>query len=507
MTVPVPRVARVLSLGVTGILCVTLGWLVLASRMPDTYSAMEMGHVDEGRGGSLGPTAGHGVAHRVGHGAGAGGVPAVSVVDLHGDRSRTPDVSFDLVAARGRTVLADGRAFEGYTINGSTPGPVLQVVEGQLVEVRFRNRDIAAGATLHWHGLDVPNAEDGVAGVTQDAVPAGGEHVYRFTADQVGTYWYHSHQVSHEQVIGGLLGALIVRPGAGTPVAAAAPGADVLALIHAYAGRRTINGDARGLTQVVEPGSVARVRLVNTDNGPTTAWASGAAYRVVAVDGQDVTGPTEVSGRSVVVTAGGRVDLELTVPDGGVRVELPGISIGLGPAGSDPPRTPAPREELDLLGYGKPSDVGFDPRVPDRTFDYDIGRRFGFLDGRPGLWWTINGGLLPDVPMFMVSEGDVVVMRIRNDSGDVHPMHLHGHHATVLARDGVAATGSPWRVDSLNVRDGEEWTVAFVADNPGIWMDHCHNLPHAREGLMTHLMYEGVTTPFLMGRGSGNEPE
>lgn len=109
--------------------------------------------------------------------------------------------------------------------------------------------------------------------------------------------------------------------------------------------------------------------------------------------------------------------------------------------------------------------------------------------------------------MFMVSEGDVVVMRIRNDSGDVHPMHLHGHHATVLARDGVAATGSPWRVDSLNVRDGEEWTVAFVADNPGIWMDHCHNLPHAREGLMTHLMYEGVTTPFLMGRGSGNEPE
>ena len=86
-------------------------------------------------------------------------------------------------------------------------------------------------------------------------------------------------------------------------------------------------------------------------------------------------------------------------------------------------------------------------------------------------------------------------------------LSLHGHHVTVLARDGVPATGSPWRVDSLNVRDGETWEVGFVADNPGIWMDHCHNLPHAREGLMTHLMYEGVSTPYLLGRGSGNEPE
>ena len=73
-------------------------------------------------------------------------------------------------------------------------------------------------------------------------------------------------------------------------------------------------------------------------------------------------------------------------------------------------------------------------------------------------------------------------MTITNDSGDVHPMHLHGHHAVVLSRNGVAATGSPWWVDSLNVADGETYDIAFVADNPGIWMDHCHNLDHARDG-------------------------
>jgi FtsP/CotA-like multicopper oxidase with cupredoxin domain len=86
-------------------------------------------------------------------------------------------------------------------------------------------------------------------------------------------------------------------------------------------------------------------------------------------------------------------------------------------------------------------------------------------------------------------------------------MHLHGHHAVVLSRDGRRATGSPWWVDSLDVRDGESYDIAFLADNPGIWMDHCHNLKHAAQGLVTHLMYEGVTEPYRVGGEAGNEPE
>jgi FtsP/CotA-like multicopper oxidase with cupredoxin domain len=151
--------------------------------------------------------------------------------------------------------------------------------------------------------------------------------------------------------------------------------------------------------------------------------------------------------------------------------------------------------------------MNFDPTNPDRTFRYDIDRRYGFLDGRPGTFWTINGHLYPDVPMFVVAEGDIVRMTISNRSGDVHPMHLHGHHAVVLSRDGVAATGSPWWVDTLNVNNGETYDIAFVADNPGIWVDHCHNLNHAVDGLIAHLMYEGVSTPYLMGGTYGNQPE
>jgi FtsP/CotA-like multicopper oxidase with cupredoxin domain len=159
------------------------------------------------------------------------------------------------------------------------------------------------------------------------------------------------------------------------------------------------------------------------------------------------------------------------------------------------------------LTYGTPAPLDFNPESADRTFEYVVDRRPGFLDGRPGLWWTINGHLYPDVPMFVVTEGDVVRMTIENNSGEVHPMHLHGHHAVVLARNGERTAGSPWWVDSLNVRDGESYDIAFVADNPGVWVDHCHNLPHAAEGLLAHLMYSGYSTPFSIGGDAANKPE
>ena len=77
----------------------------------------------------------------------------------------------------------------------------------------------------------------------------------------------------------------------------------------------------------------------------------------------------------------------------------------------------------------------------------------------------------------------------------------------VLARNGVAATGSPWWVDSLNVLDGETYDVAFVATNPGIWLDHCNHLKHAADGMVAHLMYEGISTPHKIGGTAGNRPE
>jgi FtsP/CotA-like multicopper oxidase with cupredoxin domain len=191
-----------------------------------------------------------------------------------------------------------------------------------------------------------------------------------------------------------------------------------------------------------------------------------------------------------------------------VRVELGGsVAVVLGSGSFAAPATRRPAATLDPLTYGSPAPLGFDPARTNRRFDYIIGRRPGFMNGRPGMWWTVNGHMFPDIPMFVVSEGDVVRMHLENRSGEAHPMHLHGHHAVVLARNGIAATGSPLWIDSLTVGNNESYDIAFVADNPGIWIDHCHNLPHATEGLIAHLTYEGVTTPFVIGGTARNEPE
>ncbi|MDQ3157474.1 MAG: multicopper oxidase family protein [Actinomycetota bacterium] len=462
-----------------------------ASLMPDRYSVMNMGYVDYGGG------TGEGMSGM--HQAHTGGVDVSTLVD---DPGRRADVKVQLIARQQTITLDSGRKVEGFTLNGTSPGPVIHAVHGQMVEVELINKSVPEGVSLHWHGVDVPNAMDGVAGVTQDAVPVGGRFVYRFLADRAGSYWYHSHQISHEQVKKGLLGALVISP---TDADLAVK--DVPALIHAYGGRRTINGADGDLKVAAAPGKKVRVRLINSDNGPMPVWVGGAPYRVAAVDGTEVNGPTPVTGKSILVTAGGRNDLEFVMPKNGagVRIEMAGAAIALG---RDTAKSRQPRRFVDLLAYGSPAPLGLDPGKAERSFDYSIGRRPGFLDGRPGMWWTINGHLFPDVPMFMVDEGDVVRIRISNHSGDVHPMHLHGHHALVLSRNGKPATGSPWWIDSLNVASGEKYEVAFLADNPGLWMDHCHNLPHAAQGLVSHLMYSNVKTSYVVGGGDAdNEPE
>ncbi len=457
------------------LLVMPLVWMAWSSRIPGTYDPAAMGYADFG-GGSRHD---HVWSHR-----------NIAVSTLTADPSRPADVSVEFHTAQ------HGHRF---TVNGSSPGPVLRATVGDLIEVRLVNDGVRRGTTLHWHGIDVPNAMDGVAGVTQDAVPMGGSFTYRWVADRAGTYWYHAHQVSHEQVRGGLLGAVVISPAATDTVV------DEPVVLHRYGSRQTVNGRVGQVASSAKPGDTVRVRVINTDNALTSAWVSGAAYRLVAVDGTDLNEPGLATGKRVQITAGGRADLLVTVPSAGARVSFAGgRSLLLGGL----PGVPAvrqPKEVVDLLGYGAPQATDLARATPDRTFRYDIGRRPGFVGGKPGWWWTINGRRFPDVPMFMVTPGDVVHMRISNHSGRSHPMHLHGHRLLVLARNGTASSGSPWWTDSLEVADGTTYDVAFVADNPGIWMDHCHNLPHAAQGLVAHLMYMGVRSSYrISGR---NQPE
>jgi len=107
----------------------------------------------------------------------------------------------------------------------------------------------------------------------------------------------------------------------------------------------------------------------------------------------------------------------------------------------------------------------------------------------------------------MVKYGQLVEIHLVNQSDLYHPIHLHGHIFTVLEKNGKPLTGSPVRLDTILVQPHTTYDIAFVANNPGIWMIHCHNFLHANWGMDMMLAYDGYSTPYTTGTQSGNFPD
>ena len=423
-------------------------------------------------------------------------VDGVSVVSLRGPSTGGVVRRFTLDARQATVTLASGATVRAWTFNGQVPGPPITAEVGDLVEVTLHNTDIAGGVTLHWHGYDVPAGEDGVPGLTQDAVAPGQSFVYRFRADRAGSYWYHTHEASSEGVRMGLYGTLVVT-------ASPPAGVDLTVPVHTFNGS-TVVGPAG--ESVVVPGAPVRLRLVNTDSVPRVMGVVGSPVRVVAVDGTDLNAPAPIERTGLRIAAGGRYDVAFTMPDHPVALR----AAGTGSAVSLVPSTGSPAADgdvaawpvLDLLRYGGPAATPFGAGSRfDRDFTLVLDRGLALLGGKPSYAYTINGAAFPDVATEVVREGDLVRFTIVNRSLDVHPWHLHGHRVLVLSRGGEAPTGSPLWMDSFDVLPGQVWRVAFRADNPGIWMNHCHNLAHADQGMAVHLAYEGVVSPYHGGHG------
>lgn len=100
------------------------------------------------------------------------------------------------------------------TVNGTFPAPILRWREGDTISLQVANR-LREWSSIHWHGLILPANMDGVPGLSFDGIPPGGSYLYRFQANQSGTYWYHSHSLFQEQA--GLYGAIIIDPREPTP--------------------------------------------------------------------------------------------------------------------------------------------------------------------------------------------------------------------------------------------------------------------------------------------------
>ncbi|HYC31342.1 MAG TPA: copper oxidase [Gemmatimonadales bacterium] len=244
---------------------------------------------------------------------------------------------FDLTCEEVQWEVEPGRKVKAWTYNGQVPGPQIRVREGDRVRVKLHNK-LPESTAIHFHGLELPNDQDGVPFITQPPVKPGESYTYEFTVPNAGSHMYHSHHNAAIQVGLGLLGAFVVEP--------------------------------------------RRAR-------------------------------------------------------------------------------PAHRADVDYVMV--------------------------LNDGSHG--YTLNGKGFPATEPIVCKQGQTVRLRFMNEGMMIHPMHLHGMHMTVIAKDGWDQP-APWKCDTLNVAPGERWDVLVKATNPGTWAFHCHILPHAES---EHGMFGMVT--------------
>ena len=498
-----------------GLLCflviigVTFGLAMESSRYPDAINMGTSCNMSEM---SNMPAMGMSTMCQAGHGV-ATGVPVTS---LKAPQTAAHVDEFTLTAQSARLPFIKEGQPDVWTYNGTTPGPTLRVHQRDLVVVHLLNH-LAVGVTIHWHGVAVPNSADGVAGLTQDAVKPGQSYTYRFVAKDPGTYWYHSHQESFEQTGNGLYGMLIIEPA--HPVVH--DDIDANFALHTWNGMLVFNMSKGTQTLNARPGQWIRLRLLNTDNAPHQLVLLGTSFLVASLDGHDLNGPTPLTRVPISIDAAQRYDLRFQMPSSGTVALLTGDDNGhyqttpsvlVGQGSNLHLLLPLPsisQNVFDFTTYGHPAANVISPSSHfDVTYTIQLGFTFGFSNMRPGPVFTLDGKTFPNTPTLIVKTGQLVKLRFVNDAiGGIHPMHLHGHTFTVLTRNGRALSGSSVRLDTLSVAPHETYEVAFYADNPGLWMIHCHNLFHANHGMDMMLAYPNISTPYSIGYASGNFPD
>lgn len=272
---------------------------------------------------------------------------------------------FTLTADPIRWEFAKGQSVLAWGFNGQIPGPEIRVEEGETVRVLFTN-NLPQPTTVHWHGVAVPNSQDGVPGVTQAPVQPGETFTYEFIAQPAGTRFYHTHGSSHAdeaaQLDMGLSGAFVIEP-----------------------------------------------------------------------------------------KAKRKYDREYTLL----------------------------LDEWEVLPDGVNAAIAGHTQSGGHASNYNV--------------FTINGKAFPDIDPLVVKTGEKIVLRLMNaGTSTIHPMHLHGHSFRIISVD-----GNPIPFDAQLTRDvvainpGERYDIEFVADNPGVWLFHCHELHHADAGMIIPIVYQG----------------
>lgn len=400
---------------------------------------------------------------------------------------------------------------------GTMPGTEIRVQKGERVQLKLEN-DLPQPTSVHWHGIRIDNAMDGVSGLTQSAVPTGATFDYDFVTPDAGTYWYHAHNRSFEQVARGLYGALIVEE----PDALDIDREEVLILddwlIDPDTGQ--IEGEFEAAHERSHAGRVGnfiatngipnlalnakknerlRLRIINAANARLFELRlQGLEGWTVALDGMPLSVPKAIDG-SIVLGPAQRVDLIVdVVADAGETANLIRIDrqeafsqVAFevdGQASLTRRQAPAPLPPNDYemvdLANARTINLHMEGGAMGglRSASYN-GEKQSFRQlVQAGQFWAFNGavGGMDGAPLGELARGESVRLSIFNDTSFPHAMHLHGMHFHEVAEDGSLG---PLR-DTTLIFGGEKRDIAFVADNPGDWLFHCHMLSHAASGMM-----------------------
>lgn len=239
---------------------------------------------------------------------------------------------FKITARTVRWPILDGVTVTALTYNGTVPGPLIRVTEGDRVRVVLKN-ELDDPTTIHWHGVEVPNTMDGVPGVTQDPVQPGETFTYEFEAKPAGTFWYHSHFEGDVQVGAGLYAPFIIDPK--EPVLIK-PDVDATLMLGEWLVRGgqtfapmpmagmepnyfTINGKAFPATERinVKKGQLIRLRLVGTGQLIHPMHLHGLPFKIVATDGHPVPEAVQLTKDTLSVAPGERYDIEFVATEPG----------------------------------------------------------------------------------------------------------------------------------------------------------------------------------------------
>lgn len=403
--------------------------------------------------------------------------------------------------------------------------PVIRVRRGQWLRAVLRN-ELAEHTTVHWHGIRLANGMDGVPYLTQPPVLPGESFVYQFQPPDCGTFFFHPHCDTVGQLGRGLAGVLIVEGDAANPF-----DADLVCAYRDWridgAGRfgplltdkgastsgtfgavRTVNDLAQPVLSVPANGDV-RVRVLNLDmTRLVDLGLEGGPAWVIATDGNPID-PVPLD--SWLLGPAMRLDLALRAPAApGATLRLmnyhaaaPVVMAELRAAGPALPRrafvpvllrrSSVPRPDMqDAAAFPLELTAGA-PAPPDAAALEAKGlipadalclssRTFWALNGRP--WPPAAAGHLPP-PLARFERGRTYRMEIANRTSRAHPIHLHGHSFEVQSSS--AGKILPHVADTVLVLPNERVTVAFVADNPGDWMLHCHIVEHQETGMMGYV--------------------